>query len=134
MNVKMLLKYSAEALDKPILAEVIRQTSAEINILHAELNARKGEILIGVEAEEGEIERMINLFRERGVDAQKLERTVELDEKTCMHCGACLSLCPTGALSMGEDYSVRLDEGKCIMCEVCVPACPVRAIKVFKPF
>ncbi|MDI6819753.1 MAG: 4Fe-4S binding protein [Candidatus Hodarchaeaceae archaeon] len=134
MSVKMLLKYSAEALDKPILAEVIRQTSAGINILHAELNATKGEMLIGVEGSPEEIERLIDLFKGRGVDARRLERTVELDEGSCMDCGACLSLCPTGALHITEDYSVKLNENKCIMCEVCVPACPVKAIKVFKPF
>lgn len=133
MNVKILLKYSAEALDKPILAEVIRKSSAEINILHAELNATKGEILIGVEGPAEEIEKIIELFEQKGVKAEKLEHVVTLDRDVCMDCGACVSLCPTGALSIAEDYSVKLNEDKCILCEVCVPACPVRAIVVRKP-
>jgi len=133
MNVKILLKYAGEVLDKPILAEVIRKTSAEINILHAEINARKGEILIGVEGPQAEIDKVIKLFEERGVEAEKLEHVVTLDSDVCMDCGACVSLCPTGALSIAEDYSVKLDEDKCILCEVCVPACPVRAIKVKRP-
>ena len=130
MTVKLLLKYSPVALDKPILAQVIRQTSAGINILHAELNATKGEILIGVEAPPVEIEKLIHLLKKNGIDAKKLERAVELDENSCLDCGACISLCPTGALRLEKDYSVKLDEDKCILCEVCVPACPVRAIKV----
>jgi len=132
MTVKLLLRYSPEALDKPILAQVIRQTSAELNILHAELDAAKGEILIGVEAPPAEIEKLISLFKRNGIDAKKLEHAVELNRDTCMDCGACLSLCPTGALRLKNDYSVELDDDKCILCEVCVPACPVRAIKVTK--
>lgn len=133
MNIKILLKYAGEALEKPILAEVVRKTSAEINILHAEINARKGEILIGVEGPPAEIEKIIKLFEEKGVEAEKLEHVVTLDSDVCMDCGACVSLCPTGALSIAEDYSVKLDEDKCILCEVCVPACPVKAIKVKRP-
>jgi len=133
MNIKILLRYAEEVLDKPILAEVIRKTSAEINILHAEINARKGEILIGVEGPPEEIEKIIKLFEEKGVEAEKLEHVVTLDSDVCMDCGACISLCPTGALSIAGDYSVKLDEDKCILCEVCVPACPVRAIKVKRP-
>lgn len=132
MTVKLLLKYSPEALDKPILAQVIRQTDAEINILHAEFDAAKGEILIGVEAPPAEIEKLIALFERNGIDAKKLERAVELNRDVCIDCGACLSLCPTGALRLEKDYSVELDEDKCILCEVCVPACPVKAIKVSK--
>lgn len=130
MTVKLLLRYSPEALDKPILAQVMRQTSAEINILHAELDATKGEILIGVEAPPAEVEKLIALFKRNAIDAKKLEHAVELDEDLCMDCGACLSLCPTGALRLEKDYSVALDDDKCILCEVCVPACPVRAIKI----
>jgi len=133
MNIKILLKYAEKVLDKPILAEVIRKTSAEINILHAEINARRGEILIGVEGPPEEIEKIIKLFEEKGVEAEKLEHVVTLDRDVCMDCGACVSLCPTGALSIEKDYSVKLDEDKCILCEVCVPACPVRAIKVKRP-
>jgi len=133
MNIKILLKYAEEVLDKPILAEVIRKTSAEINILHAEINARKGEILIGVEGPPAEIDKVIKLFEKKGVEAEKLEHIVTLDSDICMDCGACVSLCPTGALSIAEDYSVKLDEDKCILCEVCVPACPVKAIKVKRP-
>jgi len=133
MNIKILLKYAGEVLDKPILSDVIRKTSAEINILHAEIDSRKGEILIGVEGPPAEIDKVVKLFEESGVEAEKLEHVVTLDSDICMDCGACVSLCPTGALSIEKDYSVKLDEDKCILCEVCVPACPVRAIKVKRP-
>lgn len=133
MNIKIQLKYAEEALNKPILADVIRKSSAKINILHAEINSRKGEILLGVEGPPAEIEKIIKLFEKKGIEAEKLEHIVTLDSDICTDCGACVSLCPTGALSITEDYSVKLDEDKCILCEVCVPACPVRAIKVKRP-
>ena len=128
-----MLKYSPEALDKPILAQVIKQTEAEINLLHAEVNATKGTILIGVEGTPQEIEKIVRMFEERGVQVEKLEHVVKLDEEACTSCGACLSICPVEALYMTEDYSVKLDEDKCVLCEACVPTCPVKAIKVRRP-
>lgn len=130
---KLLLKYSPEALNKPILAQVIRQTKAEINLLHAEVDATKGMILVGVEASPEEVERIERMFEERGVRVERLEHMIKLDEGMCMSCGACISLCPVEALWMDEDYSVKLREEKCILCEACIPACPVKAIEIKKP-
>ncbi|KUO42997.1 MAG: hypothetical protein APU95_02605 [Hadesarchaea archaeon YNP_N21] len=132
MGIKISLKYSLEALKKPIFAEVIRSTSAQVNILYASMDATRGEILAHVEAPPLEIDRIIQLFKERGVDAKKLERVAELDRDICMDCGACISLCPTEALHFTREYSVELNEEKCVACEACVPACPVKAIKVTK--
>ena len=44
----------------------------------------------------------------------------------CMHCAepACVSACPTGALSKGEFGSVDLEEWRCIGCRYCMQACP----------
>jgi formate dehydrogenase iron-sulfur subunit len=44
----------------------------------------------------------------------------------CLHClePACVSVCPTGALSKGELGSVDLDKWRCIGCRYCVQACP----------
>jgi formate dehydrogenase iron-sulfur subunit len=44
----------------------------------------------------------------------------------CMHCvePACVSACPTGALSKSEIGSVDLNKWRCIGCRYCVQACP----------
>jgi coenzyme F420 hydrogenase subunit beta len=46
-----------------------------------------------------------------------------LDSRTCTFCGECVSICPVGALSIGEDGPI-LDEDVCIHCSLCFENCP----------
>lgn len=43
--------------------------------------------------------------------------------RVCTHCGACVSVCPVGALRI-EDGEVRYDWAKCKMCDACIHICP----------
>lgn len=40
----------------------------------------------------------------------------------CIHCGDCVSVCPTGALRM-EEGAVRWDASVCCACDACLKAC-----------
>lgn len=51
-----------------------------------------------------------------------------LIDDTCICCGSCESVCPTEAISMGEER-YEIDPEKCIDCGSCADACPVEAIK-----
>ena len=130
MSRKFLLRYSTERVGEPIIASVIRDTGVLPNILYAELGPRGGEILVSIDAPTAETERAVALFRERGVEIKEIKRAIELDRDQCFDCGACLSVCPTGALRMAADGTVELDDSKCVYCELCVPCCPVRALKL----
>ncbi len=132
MTKKVLLKYSTGKADEPVFSSVIRETDAPINILRANVGSGGGEIIVSIDAPEKKAEEAIALFRERGVEVEEIKRTIKLDDEACIECGACISLCPTGALQLTDDYSIVLDEDKCVYCEACVPACPTRALKVRK--
>lgn len=43
--------------------------------------------------------------------------------RVCTHCGACVSVCPVGALRI-EDGEVCYDWAKCKMCDACIHVCP----------
>lgn len=47
---------------------------------------------------------------------------IAFSEVDCLHCGACVAVCPTGALSL--DNPARLDRRRCDRCGACVAACP----------
>lgn len=132
MTEKVLLKYSTEKADEPILSSIIKETGAPLNILHADLTPEGGEIFIGIDASEDKVNEVIELFKENGVETEKIERGIRLDEDSCLECGACVSLCPTKALSLTDDYSLKLDENKCVYCKACIPVCPVRALTLKK--
>ncbi len=43
---------------------------------------------------------------------------------SCRHCGACVQVCPTKALTQREDGIVIMNPEKCIGCHYCIMACP----------
>ena len=46
---------------------------------------------------------------------------------TCIHCGGCVSVCPTGANQEFEGLDPRwitTDQTRCIGCGTCVEVCP----------
>ena len=53
---------------------------------------------------------------------------VTVNKDTCIGCGACVGVCPVGAITMGDDGKAVVDADACIDCGACVGACPVEAI------
>lgn len=49
----------------------------------------------------------------------------------CSDCGACVAVCPSGALSK-TGKRVRHDPGPCVSCDSCLAACPTRANPMVK--
>lgn len=53
---------------------------------------------------------------------------VWLDEARCTGCGACIDVCPAGALMLAEGRAY-LHDALCRACEACIPACPTGALQ-----
>jgi len=51
-----------------------------------------------------------------------------LDVTRCTGCGACVEVCPTGALTLVEGKA-HLDDTLCKGCEACIQACPTGALQ-----
>ncbi len=53
----------------------------------------------------------------------------ELDPARCTREAACVAVCPTGALALGED-DWSIDAGRCVFCAACAQVCPTGAIRL----
>lgn len=127
---KILLTYSPEKVSEPVLASVIKETGLLLNVLHAKINSSGGHIIVSVEAPEEKIKMLLEVFRSKGVTAKEMKEAITLDRDSCTDCGACISLCPTGALYFTRERRVEIDEKRCVYCRLCVEACPVRALLI----
>jgi ferredoxin len=57
---------------------------------------------------------------------------IALDKSACTLCMACASVCPTGALSAGNDHPLLcFVENNCHQCGLCSEACPEGAVQLF---
>ena len=54
-----------------------------------------------------------------------------VDEKKCITCGACVSICPVGAIKI-INGKATINQKKCIKCMSCSQFCPVGAIDINK--
>lgn len=54
---------------------------------------------------------------------------ITIDVMRCTGCGACVEVCPTGALYL-VDGKAAVDDALCRACEACLAACPREAISL----
>jgi Fe-S-cluster-containing hydrogenase component 2 len=50
-----------------------------------------------------------------------------VDETRCSGCGACVDVCPPGAIALRQGTAI-IDQERCSQCEACFHACPEQAI------
>ncbi|VVB64930.1 Ferredoxin [uncultured archaeon] len=124
---KLMLHVAPGIVREPLIASVILETSTLVNIERASIDAVSGEIVLEVLPEK--CREVKEAFERRGVEVVLLEMPVIRDESECVHCGACVSVCPTGTFRF-ENWLVVADSGKCIQCGACVTGCPQRALRL----
>ena len=123
---KLLLSFPSNLHEIPYTAEVILETNTKMNIDRANVDAVRAELIVDVPDEKAE--EIIGIFRKKDVEVKKLMKLITWDEESCIHCGACISVCPTGVFKFTSSWNISLEEEKCIRCDVCLKACPICAL------
>jgi NAD-dependent dihydropyrimidine dehydrogenase PreA subunit len=56
--------------------------------------------------------------------------TLKLDQKKCIGCGMCLSVCPHAVLSLTNGKIEIMNRDACMECGACAQNCPAEAVSV----
>jgi len=129
---RLVMHFSANMVDQPIVYRLVKEYGLTFNILKASISPNEEGILVcELTGKRGDYDSGIGYLRELGVLIQPLSEDVVRNEDRCTHCGACVVICPTGALHMdSETREVAFDSSKCIACEACIKPCPPRAMEI----
>ncbi len=129
---KIVIRYPAEVVDQPIVYRLVKDYDLSFNILKARVFPRReGLLVLEVYGTKENFDRGIHFLKDQGLKVEALSKRVKQNLEKCVHCGACISFCPTEALHFDKDsLMVLFDAEKCNGCELCVSACPPRAMEV----
>ncbi len=128
----LLLRFPKTAVQKPIVCNLARDYDLIFNILNATILPHKeGVMVMDLSGSRKNFSDGVAYLKQQGVKVQNASQEVKRINNRCTHCGACIAVCPTGALSIKRpEMSVDFFQKKCSICEICVSACPTRAMTV----
>lgn len=129
---RIVLRFPNRLIDQPIVYKLVKDYNLEFNILKAYVTPREeGLLVLELKGEDEDYNEGISYLTRIGVRVQPLSQNIIRNNERCTHCGACVTICPTGALVLDTiTRKVHFYDNKCIACELCVPACPPRAMEV----
>lgn len=130
---RIVLHFPHRMVDKPIVSHLVKDFGLEFNILKASVTpGEEGLMVMELTGDRRSYDKGVKYLTEAGVKIQALSQDVVRNESRCTHCGACITMCPTGAFSLEPGTrKVLFDHTKCIVCELCVKACPPRAMELY---
>lgn len=129
---KIVLTFPHDKVGEPIVYKLVKDYDLVFNILQAKITPQEeGVMVLELKGKKEKYAEGIKYITSLGVKIQPLSKDVTRDETRCTHCGACVTVCPAGALyTEKKTMKVMFDAEKCIACELCVRACPPRAMMV----
>jgi ferredoxin len=128
---KVVLRFPRSLVDQPIIYRLVKDYNLMLNILRASVTPEEeGLMALELSGKQEDYKKGVKFLTEVGVEIQPLSGDVYRDEAGCTHCGACVTICPTGAFVL-EPSTRRVNflHEKCIACGLCIKACPPRAME-----
>ncbi|MEW6087746.1 MAG: NIL domain-containing protein [bacterium] len=129
---RIVLIFPKDIVDKPYTYHLVKDFNLVINILRAKISPEEeGLLVLEVDGKKIDFENGMKYLKDFGVKILPLLKEINRDKKRCYNCGACLAVCPSGALYIDRNnWLVNFDDTKCVLCEACIKGCPTRAIKI----
>ncbi len=97
-----------------------------LNILKFSTETNGLNLLIDIP--EDKIKKITESLKKNKIIVNKKGRVI-INNERCIYCGACISLCPTDALTFNNEARLEFSYEKCIGCLLCLDSCPRYAIE-----
>jgi ferredoxin len=123
---KLLVTFSKKKGREPLIAKVVKESGVLISVERAHIDSTAGEVLIDVPDSDAPL--VCDLMRQKGANVRILEHGIHRDEKECVDCGACVSVCPKEVFYLDNEWRLQVHEGRCVLCGKCITACPHGAL------
>jgi len=129
---RIVLHFPRRIVERPIVCRLAKDYDLEFNILKALVTPEEeGLLVLELSGEYEEYDKGIRYLTQAGVRIQSLSQDVIRNEERCTHCGACITICPSGAFELDPvTRRVNFYNEKCVACGLCIKACPPRAMEV----
>ena len=124
---KLMLFFPKWESEKPIIYHLVKDHNLVVNVYRAKITPEEeGYLVLEVTGTEENIRRGIDFVRTFDVTVDDTDKGVTRDKDRCVHCGHCITHCPTGALHIADAATreVVYDEQRCIECLACIRVCP----------
>jgi Fe-S-cluster-containing dehydrogenase component len=132
MKKRVVFTFPKESIEEPITYHLIRDYDLMVNILSAKVDPNEeGRMVVELSGQKEMLNNGMEYLKGLGVTTQALAQDVKWDEQRCIHCTACIPLCPSHALSVDRiRMLVSFNSDRCIVCGLCLKACPYHAIEI----
>jgi ferredoxin len=129
---RVVLSFPPQLIDQAVTYRLIKDFDLMINIMRARITPKEqGRLVVEITGKKPALDAGINYLKEVGVEIQPLAQDVRWHEERCVHCTACVSVCPPKALELDRaKMEVSFKKDKCIACELCLPVCPYQAMEI----
>ena len=129
---RIVLRFPRRLVDRPIVSRLVKDFNLDFNILKASVTPdEEGLMVLELSGKQADYDKGVRYLTEVGVRIQSLSQDVLRNEERCTHCGACITICPTGAFELDiATRQVDFHNDKCIACGLCIKTCPPRAMEV----
>ena len=98
---RIVLRFPRRLVDRPLVYKLVKDYNLEFNILKASVTPEEeGLMVLELSGKQGDYDKGIRYLTETGVRIQSLSQNVIRNEERCTHCGACITICPTGAFEL----------------------------------
>jgi len=127
---KLVLFFPRYDCEKPIIYHLVKDHNLIVNVYRAKVTPEEeGYLVLDVTGSERDIEGAMEFIKTCNVMVNHTGKGVTWDEHRCVHCGQCVTHCPTEALHIADAASRRMefDEAACIECLNCIRVCPFDA-------